>query len=97
MSVCLSACLSLTGATWVGDATAFEPQPTVFFFAARAPRALNMALTTRPTPYEKIALRELYPVAELELPTYDTFQTMAFFRDYQTFWQLSFIFLLPGP
>ena len=56
-----------------------------------------MALTTRPTPYEKIALRELYPVAELELPTYDTFQTMAFFRDYQTFWQLSFIFLLPGP
>ena len=28
----VSVCLSLTGATWgVGDATAFEPQPTVFF------------------------------------------------------------------
>ena len=45
-----------------------------------APSALNMALTTRLTPYEKIARHEVYRFPVFELAKLDTFQMMAYFE-----------------
>ena len=51
-----------------------------FFFIFFAPRALNMALANRLTPYKKIAPCEMYLPVKYEHAAYDTFQIRAFFE-----------------